>query len=261
MPELLNDGLSLHYEVHGSGWPVVLLHGGTVSFARNFARYGWIERCNERGMQVIGLDFRGHGKSAKPHDVESYGTRHLAGDVLALLAHLHLDRVGLVGYSIGSVIALHLLHAHPERFCAAALVAAGDGLLGFPPHTLASVVPQLATVLGRTALPRELPAHLAAYRTFVTESGGDWQALAALARASYPPLAPEQAAAIEVPVLVISGERDPVLGRGPRLAQALACGRYREAAGADHFALAADEATQRAVAEFLAGASWSGRHG
>jgi len=53
-------------------------------------------------------------------------------------------------------------------------------------------------------------------------------------------------------VLVVSGERDPVLGRAPRLAQALGRGRYLEVAGADHFALAADAGTQAAVAQFLA---------
>jgi hypothetical protein len=52
--------------------------------------------------------------------------------------------------------------------------------------------------------------------------------------------------------LVVSGERDPVLGRGPHLAQSLSQGCYLEVAGADHFALAADRRTQIAIAEFLA---------
>ena len=246
-----NEGLALYYEVHGTGHPVVLLHGGTVSFERNFAMFGWIERLNERGFQVIGLDSRGHGKSDKSHDARAYGTTNMASDVLALLGHLKLDRVSIVGYSIGCAIALHLLHAHPGRFSSAALVAIGDGSLGFPPHAFATVLPGVVDALSRPEYPIDLPRHMATYWKFAAESGGDRHAAVAAASASYPPLSVEDASRIEVPVLVVSGERDSVLGRGPRLAQALARGRYLEVAGADHFALAADRSTQMAVAEFL----------
>jgi hypothetical protein len=82
VPHFVNDGLALHYEVHGEGAPVVLLHGGAVSFERNYAMFGWIERLNERGFQVVGLDFRGHGGSDKPHDAAPCGSAKLASDVL-----------------------------------------------------------------------------------------------------------------------------------------------------------------------------------
>jgi len=132
MPHFTNDGHALYYEVHGKGHPVVLVHGGAVSFERNYAMFGWIERLNASGLQVIGLDSRGHGKSAKPREARAYGTTNMAGDVLALLAHLDIERASIVGYSIGGAIALHLAHAHPERVSSAALVAVGDGLLGLP---------------------------------------------------------------------------------------------------------------------------------
>jgi pimeloyl-ACP methyl ester carboxylesterase len=251
LPRFLSDGVSLHYEVHGKGPPVVLLHGGTVSFERNYAMFGWIECLNRHGLQVIGLDFRGHGKSDKPHAIPAYGTAKLAGDVLALMDHLHLDRAALVGYSIGTAVALHLLHDFPARFECAALVATGDGLLGFLPHTFAVVLPFLALAVARPAYPLDLPPHMAAYWKFVTETGGDPQALAAFARASYPPLTPEQASHIAVPVMVVSGDRDLVLGQGRRLAHALPLGRYLEVAGADHLSLATDQGVQEAIAEFV----------
>jgi pimeloyl-ACP methyl ester carboxylesterase len=59
---------------------------------------------------------------------------------------------------------------------------------------------------------------------------------------------------VRAPVLVISGEKDPVLGKGPRLAQALPRGKYLEIPGADHFSLARDPAVQSAAADFLASA-------
>ena len=114
MPTVENRGIRIHYEVHGSGHPVVLIHGGTVSFKHNYADFGWIEALNDSGLQVIGLDLRGHGKSGKPHEIESYGTSNLASDVVAVLDQLSLMRVSLVAYSIGTAVALHLLNPLPR---------------------------------------------------------------------------------------------------------------------------------------------------
>lgn len=251
MPTLENRSVRIHYEVHGAGHPVVLLHGGTVSFKHNYADFAWIESLNDSGLQVIGLDFRGHGKSAKPHEVESYGTANLASDVLAVLDQLSLARVSLVAYSIGTAVALHLLQVAPERFDRAALVATGDGLIGHPPHIFDSILPALKQVLDRDEYPRDLPKHLATYWNFVAATGGDKLALRALAQASYPALSTTDAATITVPTLVVSGQSDMVLGRGPLLAKALGQGQYLEVPGADHFSLAEDASVKAAVAHFM----------
>lgn len=252
MPNFVSGGHSLSYVVHGSGPSVILLHGLSVSFAGNFAAWGWVERLTAKGFQVIGLDFRGHGGSDKTHDVTDYGTSKLAGDVVALLDHLGIGRASFIGYSLGSVIALQLLHAEPQRCGPSALVATGDGLIGIPPYTIAEVSTQLRDALVRSEFPTDLPSHVAAYWTFATTVGGDREASLAAASASYPPCASGVATKIEMPVLVISGECDPVLGRGPRLAQAIPKGRYVEIQGADHFMLARDETVQTQIAEFLA---------
>lgn len=143
MPTIENHGFRIHYEVHGSGQPVLLIHGGTVSFKHNYADFGWIEAMNRSGLQVIGLDLRGHGQSDKPHKMEAYGTSNLASDVVAVLDQLSLTHVSLVAYSIGTAVALHLLKSLPERFDRAALIATGDGLIGHPPHTFALALPSL----------------------------------------------------------------------------------------------------------------------
>jgi len=251
MPFIQSGALRIHYEIHGSGYPVVLLHGGTVSFKYNYAAAGWIKALNDARLQVIGLDFRGHGDSDKPHDVAAYGTANLAGDVMSVIDHLGLQRVSLIAYSIGTAIALHLMQLAPARFENAALIATGDGLIGLPPHTFANVTPALATVIARTEYPRDLPKHLSAYWRFIEATSGDTQALLAFSEAKYPPLTAEEAGAISIPTLVVSGEHDQVLGRGPRLAEALGCGDYIEVQDADHFSLAADVATQARVIDFL----------
>jgi pimeloyl-ACP methyl ester carboxylesterase len=251
VPTVDNRGIRIHYEVHGSGHPVVLIHGGTVSFKHNYADFGWIESLSGIGLQVIGLDLRGHGKSGKPHEVESYGSSNLASDVIAVLDRLSLKRASLVAYSIGTAVALHLLQSAPERFDRAALIATGDGLVGYPPYTFANILPTLLEVLSRTEYPKDLPKHLSTYWNFVAATNGDWQALRALAQASYAPLAMTDAAAITIPTLVVSGQADLVLGQGPKLAQALGQGRYVEVPGADHFSLAVDTGVQTAVAHFM----------
>lgn len=106
-------------------------------------------------------------------------------------------------------------------------------------------------VLDRIEYPKDLPKHLSTYWNFVAATDGDWQALRALAQASYAPFAATDASAITIPTLVISGQCDPVLGRGPKLAQALGQGKYVEVPGADHFSLAADPDVKAAVAHFM----------
>ena len=150
MPSFQNAEISLHFEVCGDGRPLVFMHGGTVSFQANYAAFGWPEKFIARGFQVVGLDFRGHGKSDKPHDARSYGTANVAADVAALIDHLGLDRVDLVAYSIGTAIALHLMQTIPTRLDRVALVATGDGLIGLPPHEFSRVLPALAVVADRS---------------------------------------------------------------------------------------------------------------
>lgn len=111
----------------------------------------------------------------------------------------------------------------------------------------------LRQALERPEFPADLPSHIAAYWNFATKVGGD--RLASLAAASAPMMAttPSEAGTINVPVLVVSGEVDPVLGQGASLAKSMPMGRYFEVAGADHFALAAHPQAQTEVANLLAG--------
>jgi len=253
VPHFENDGLSLYYEVHGTGLPVVMLHGGAVTFAGNYGLCGWIERLTARGLQVVGTDARGHGQSAAPRDPSGSGIAVLSGDVIALLDHLEIDRAAVVGYSIGTTIALHLLHTHPDRFRAGALVATGDGIIGIGPMTFPAILPILVETLERPEFPSDLPSHAAMYWTFAEQVAGNRQGVAMMARGDFTPCAPEEAASIDAPVLVVSGENDPVLGTGARLAHAFPKGRYVEIPGADHFSLAIDETVQSEVVDFLSG--------
>jgi pimeloyl-ACP methyl ester carboxylesterase len=119
------DGTSIAYRVIGEGQPVVLVHGLTLTSSINFSRrWKWNADCTEvepaggptvegalveAGLKVVMLDLRGHGHSEKPHDPRGYDMEIFADDVRALAAHLNLGRAAVVGYSLGSMIAGHLL--------------------------------------------------------------------------------------------------------------------------------------------------------
>ena len=89
--------IEIHYEDHGSGQPVVLIHG----YPLNGASWEKQERVLlPAGYRVITYDRRGFGKSSQPTVGYDYDT--FAADLNALLEHLDLDNVALVGFSMGS---------------------------------------------------------------------------------------------------------------------------------------------------------------
>jgi pimeloyl-ACP methyl ester carboxylesterase len=102
------DGARLAYREVGAGRPLVLLHG-LMGDATLWMRHGQAETIAARGYRVIMPDFRGHGRSAKPHDAAAYPLDVLADDGFALLAHLGLDDYDLGGYSLGARIVVRML--------------------------------------------------------------------------------------------------------------------------------------------------------
>jgi pimeloyl-ACP methyl ester carboxylesterase len=104
------NGLHLYHEVYGAGTPLVLLHGGMLTIDLSFA--GLIPDLAER-HQVIGVEMQGHGRTA---DIDRPITpAAFAGDVVALLDHLGLDRAHVLGHSLGAATALELAVRHPGR--------------------------------------------------------------------------------------------------------------------------------------------------
>jgi non-heme chloroperoxidase len=88
--------VELYYEDHGSGRPVVLIHGWPLS-GRSWERQ--VPALVEEGYRVITYDRRGFGASSQPWEGYDYDT--LAADLHALLEHLDLTDVTLVGFSMG----------------------------------------------------------------------------------------------------------------------------------------------------------------
>jgi pimeloyl-ACP methyl ester carboxylesterase len=115
----LPSGLRLEYVESGSptGLPLVFLHGVTDSW-RSFEL---LLPLLPSAFRALALSQRGHGRSSRP--AAGYDYADFAGDVLGFLDALGLERVVLVGHSMGSLVAQRFCADHPER-------VAGLGLLG-----------------------------------------------------------------------------------------------------------------------------------
>ena len=251
MPYCKNKDISIYYEQHGEGLPVILVHGITVSFKDNFSNFGWVENLTDNGMKVVGLDLRGHGLSDKPLSTNDYGTHNLASDILAVMDELKLNKVAIVGYSLGSALTLHLIHTYPERFSRAVLIATGDSLIGLNPAAFAQTSSNLYSAISSDTFPHELPEHISVYWKFVNESGANREALLALLKGKTLYLSIDEISNIQTPTMVISGGNDLVLGQGVILAEKLAESIYLEFEEADHFSLAAITKVKNAVVGFL----------
>jgi pimeloyl-ACP methyl ester carboxylesterase len=104
------DGVGIEYEVAGEGRPVLLLHGFPDS-GRLWRHQ--VPALADAGFRVIVPDLRGYGRSDKPEPVDAYSIPVLAGDVLAILAELGIDKAHVVGHDWGAALAWALASLAP----------------------------------------------------------------------------------------------------------------------------------------------------
>ncbi len=211
MPEARVNGVSLYYEEHGTGEPIVCLHGAGSSAAV------WSDAVAELAKhgRTIAYDRRGHSRSERP---EPYATNvhEQADDAAALIDALGAAPAIVIGRSYGGAVAIDLALRYPDRVRALVLLE-GDAPSFSREATrwLADVTEQVQaaaekdmssvaeTVIGAVAGPgawEGLPEQL---RELLTGNG---PALVAEVRAGYPELSAEQLATIDQPALLVAAE-------------------------------------------------------
>src|SRR5438132_12655428 len=93
------NGIKLYYEIHGTGRPLILLHGGLGAIEM----FGPNLPALAQGRQVIAVDLQGHGRTA---DVDRpLNVALMADDIAALIKHLGLATAAVMGYSPGGGVA------------------------------------------------------------------------------------------------------------------------------------------------------------
>src|ERR671916_1320132 len=102
------NGLKMYYEIHGTGEPLVVLHGAYMTIDS----MGEVVPGLARSRQIIAVELQGHGRTADIDRPLSY--EQTADDVAALLRHLGIERADVFGYSMGAGAALQLAIRHPE---------------------------------------------------------------------------------------------------------------------------------------------------
>jgi pimeloyl-ACP methyl ester carboxylesterase len=193
------NGLRMYYEIHGSGEPLVLLHGafGAIDL------WGPILTTLAETHQVIAVELQGHGHTADILD-RPLSYEQMADDVAALMEHLGIAQADGVGYSMGGTTGLQLAIRHPERVRKLVAVSANYRSDGYYPELLAALqqmtlatfasTPEEAAYLRHAPHPEDFPVLVEKQKVLP-------QAFA------FPD---EDVAAITAPTLVVLGDADIV---------------------------------------------------
>lgn len=202
------DDVELYYELHGKGEPIVFSHG-------------WLEDCSIWSSQVehfaknntvILYDHRGHGRSDKPKG--EYSLQVLSNDLHSLIQKLRLEKVTLVGFSLGGMAALVFTLEHPDKVSKLILVGTTAKMALFPlliVRVLRYVLPYktVARMMCRWRFykPSEQMVEDELARAMRVDSYVAYECLKAFTK-NYD--VRDRVSKIEVPTLVIVGEKDKI---------------------------------------------------
>jgi pimeloyl-ACP methyl ester carboxylesterase len=193
------NGLEMYYEIHGSGEPLVVLHGAYMTIET----MGVIVPSLAETRQVIALELQGHGHTADIDRPLSY--EQMADDVTALLEEIGIEKADVFGFSMGGGVALQLAIRHPEVVHKLVVASASYTSDGMHPQLLEMIPtitpesfagsPMEETYLRTAPNPDDFP-----------------NLVAKLKRLDMEPFAwpPEDIRGIEAPTLIVIGDSDAI---------------------------------------------------
>ncbi len=170
----------------------------------------------------------------------------MADDVLALMDHLKISRIDMMGYSMGGRITAWLARYQPARLRYAILGGIGIGVIkgGGPGENVAEALeaPSLDDVtdpVGHT------------FRAFADQTRSDRRALAACLRGSRRLMTQQEAGEITVPVLIAVGTKDEIAGSADELGKIIPGSQVLNIPNRDHMRAVGDKVYKTGVLEFL----------
>lgn len=217
------DGVTLHYEVAGSGPPVIFVH----EFAGGHRSWEPQMRFFARSHTCISFAARGYPPSAVPEDPTAYSQDIARSDVLAVMNAAGIDKAHIVGHSMGAYTALHVGLHHPDRCLSVAAIGCGWGskpgekeeaarlceniAAMFSSETMEVAAAKYARYPMRATFEAKDPRGFAEFEGFLAEQSGIGSALTMLnVQQKRPTLweLQDRLAEFKLPLLVIVGDED-----------------------------------------------------
>jgi pimeloyl-ACP methyl ester carboxylesterase len=196
------NGLHLYYESHGTGSPLVLLHGGVMTIDLSFAT---LIPTLATTHQVIGVEMQGHGRT---NDIDRALTpANMASDVLGLLDHLGIDRAHVLGHSFGAAAALELAVNHGDRVRSIVPMSGSVRIEGMHPDLMD---PSKYATSDRMPTPDDFGSMREAYVRLSPHPEQFDQFIAKMGNSSHDlqGWSDEQLAGITAPTLIVQGDHD-----------------------------------------------------
>jgi pimeloyl-ACP methyl ester carboxylesterase len=154
MPKIKVNEINIYYEIHGDGYPLVMIMGftGTANFWSPFL----IDGVSKHFKTII-FDNRGAGRTDKPD--EDYSIKMIADDTVGLMDALNIEKAHILGLSMGGMIAQELVLNHPEKV--EKLILAGTHCGGsrcvFPPVEITDFIAGKTTYSNEEWIEKEMP--------------------------------------------------------------------------------------------------------
>jgi pimeloyl-ACP methyl ester carboxylesterase len=193
------NGLNMYYEIHGTGRPLVLLHGAYMTIDA----MGEVAPALAETRQVIAVELQGHGRTADIDRPLTY--EQMADDIAALLRHLVIEKADIFGYSMGGGVAFQVAIRHPEVVRRLVIASASYTSGGMHPELL-EMIPTLTPEIFAGS-----PIEEAYLRT--APNPDDFPTLVAkMKQLDMEPFAwpPEDIRGIAAPTLLIIGDSDAI---------------------------------------------------
>lgn len=194
------NGLALYYEIHGAGYPLVLLHGAFMTIDTAFSQL--LPKLAET-RQVIAVELQGHGRTADIDRPLSY--EQLADDIAALLGEIGVRQADIFGYSLGGGVALQLGMRHPDLVRKLVVVSATYNSQGMYPEALAGIAMITPEAFAGSPIEEEYLR--------LAPNPGDWPRLIDKIKqldSQVQDWSPENVQRITAPTLVVLGDSDVV---------------------------------------------------
>lgn len=244
--------MRIHFDVVGTGHPLLLVHGWGANSRRNWVDLGWVDVLAPHRRLVL-VDSRGHGASEPARSEEDYRYAAMGEDVLQVMDELGIAKTDLFGYSMGAFIGVSLLGHHRHRFTSMVLGGIGDET-----EESAAVCQLIAASLRAVDL-REIRDPVGrAYRRYVdADPTNDREALALSALGMWPDghpleLGGDGLAEVDIPVLIVDGADDhPYVETAGTLAAAIPGAELVTIPDTDHHTVVGDPRFKDVVREFL----------